>query len=218
MTAPILIIGNKRYSSWSLRPWLLLRENGVEFREERVSLYQGAYKAELLRRSPAGKVPILLDDDVTVWDSLAICEYAAERFELAHGWPRDRRARALARSICAEMHAGFPALRTTCSMNVARAPSPVLMSEAALADASRVLSLWSDALARSGGPFLFGDFSIADAFYAPVAIRFDRYALLADREEPAARAWVDRVLALPAMRAWVDAGRAETDLLPQFER
>lgn len=218
MTAPILVIGNKRYSSWSLRPWLLLRQNGVDFREERVALYQGSYKDEILRRSAAGKVPALIDGDLVVWESIAICEYAVERFDLAHGWPRDRARRATARSICAEMHAGFAALRTTCTMNVARTPSPVPMSEAAQADVARVLAIWNEALARSGGPFLFGDFSIADAFYAPVAIRFDRYALFGDREEPAARAWVDRVLALPAMREWVDAGIAETERLPQFEK
>jgi glutathione S-transferase len=218
MTAPILVIGNKRYSSWSLRPWLLLRHNGVDFREERVSLYQGSYKDEILRRSPAGKVPALIDDGLVVWESIAICEYAVERFDLALGWPRDRALRATARSICAEMHAGFAALRTHCTMNVARTPSPVALPEAAEADVARVLAIWNDALARSGGPFLFGDFSIADAFYAPVAIRFDRYALFGARAEPAARAWVERVLALPAMREWVDAGIAETERLPQFEK
>lgn len=229
MSSPLLVIGNKRYSSWSLRPWLLLRVDGVEFREQRVSLYQGAYKPEILQLSPAGKVPVLIHGDVTVWDSLAICEYAAESLGISRGWPRDVKARAHARSICAEMHAGFSALRTRCTMNVARTPAPVELDPATVADVARIRDLWSDCLARYGGPFLFGDFTIADAFYAPVAVRFDRYRLFASGAAPdaeaaerprdaAARAWVDRVLALPAMREWIAAGVAETDLLPQFEK
>ena len=223
MSSPLLVVGNKRYSSWSLRPWLLLRVNGVDFREQRVSLYQGEYKPEILRISPAGKVPVLIDGDVTVWDSLAICEYAAESLGISRGWPRDVKARAHARSITAEMHAGFAALRTRCTMNVARTPSSVELDAPAAADVARVRSIWSDCLARYGGPFLFGDFGIADAFYAPVAVRFDRYRLFSptdatDAGDAAARAWVERVLALPAMREWVAAGVAETDLLPQFEK
>ncbi len=223
MSSPLLVIGNKRYSSWSLRPWLLLRVNDVDFREQRVSLYQGDYKPEILQASPAGKVPVLVNGDVTVWDSLAICEYAAESLGIARGWPRDVKARAHARSICAEMHAGFAALRTRCTMNVARPPSPVELDAATAADVSRIRALMSDCLARYGGPFLFGDFTIADAFYAPVAIRFDRYRLFSpaaasDAGDAAARAWVERVLALPAMREWIAAGRAETDVLPQFEK
>ncbi len=217
MTTPLLVIGNKRYSSWSLRPWLLLRVNGIELREERVSLYQGDYKRELFARSPAGKVPVLVDGEVTVWDSLAICEYAAERFGLRHGWPKDAKARARARSITAEMHAGFVGLRSRCGMNVARVPAPVALDEAAAADVARVRELWGDALARSGGPFLFGDFSIADAFYAPVAVRFDRYALFSP-EDATIRAYAERLLALPDMQAWVAAGVAETDLVAQFEQ
>ena len=219
MTRPLLVVGNKRYSSWSLRPWLLLRQNGVDFDEERVSLFHGEYKAEILRRSPAGKVPVLIHGDVVVWDSLAIAEYAAEALGLSHGWPRELAARAHARAICAEMHAGFVALRTSCSMNVARTPSAVALDDATRADVVRVLAIWEGCLAASGGPFLFGSFSIADAFYAPVAVRFDRYRLFDGAgAHPASRAWVDRVLALPATQEWVEAGRAETDLIASYEK
>lgn len=215
--SPLLIIGNKRYSSWSLRPWLLLRMNAIPFAEKRVSLYQGKYKQEILGYSPAGKVPVLVDETVVVWESLAICEYAAENFGLHHGWPLDFRLRAQARAICSEMHGGFTALRSECGMNVARRSAVTSLSAAAKADVMRIKTMWTDCLAHQGGPFLYGSFSIADAFYAPVVIRFDRYQLL-DKEDKTLRDYVDRMLALPPMQEWIAAGCAETELLSQFEQ
>jgi glutathione S-transferase len=170
-----------------------------------------------LRYSPAGKLPILVDEATVVWESLAICEYAAENFALHHGWPLDYRLRAHARAICSEMHGGFAALRTECGMNVARKPAAVKLSMAASADVMRIKTMWTDCLADHGGPFLYGGFSIADAFYAPVVIRFDRYQLL-DEEDKTLRDYVDRMLALPPMQEWIAAGCAETELLPQFEQ
>ncbi len=214
--APLLVIGNKRYSSWSLRPWLLLRMNAIAFSESRIALYQGDYRQEILRHSPAGKVPVLVDETTVVWDSLAICEYAAENFALHHGWPLDYRLRAQARAICAEMHSGFAALRQECGMNVARKPAAINLSSAAQADVARIKTMWTDCLIHQGGPFLYGGFSIADAFYAPVVIRFDRYRLL-DEGDAALRDYVERMLALPPMQEWMAAGCAEIERLVQFE-
>lgn len=214
--SPLLIIGNKRYSSWSLRPWLLLRMNALAFTEKRIALYQGEYKQEILRYSPAGKVPVLVDETTVVWESLAICEYAAENFALHHGWPLDYQLRAQARAICSEMHGGFAALRNECGMNVARQPATAHLTMAACADVKRIKTIWTECLAHHGGPFLYGGFSIADAFYAPVVLRFDRYQLL-DKEDKSLQDYVDRMLALPPMHEWIAAGCAEIERLPQFE-
>jgi len=210
MSLPTLVIGNKNYSSWSLRPWLLLRHFGVAFDEVRLLLDTPGFAAAVRRHSPTGKVPALHDGDVQVWDSLAICEYANERWLGGRGWPTDLAARALARAAAAEMHAGFVALRTQLPMNSRRVPDAYRWDAAAQRDIDRVQDLWRqlrDAHGH-GGAFLCGDFGIVDAMYAPVAIRFDGYGVPVDAE---ARRYLDALFALPAMREWRAAAAAETE-------
>ncbi len=220
-----LVIGNKNYSSWSLRPWIYLKQHGIAFNEVNVLLYQGDYQAQLARYTPAGKVPVLVDGATTVWDSLAILEYLAERFadKSNPGWPAAPGARALARSVSAEMHSGFQALRQHLCMNV-RKVYPWRPAGAAnawppevMADVARIEAAWEQCRAlRSGdGPFLFGAFSIADAMYAPVVWRFHGYSVPLGTS---ARAYVDAMLALPAMREWLAGALAETAHLPQYDR
>jgi glutathione S-transferase len=202
-----LIIGNKRYSSWSLRPWLALAHHEIAFEEILIPLYRDGSKEAILEHSPSGKVPALIDGGTTVWDSLAILEYLAERFPDLGLWPHDPARRALARSISAEMHGGFTSLRNELPMDLA--PSdPGKAHSAAEADIARVTEIWRQCRAAAGaeGPFLFGAFGAADCMYAPVVIRFDRYRVPLD---PACRAYADAVLDLPAMRHWVEAGMAE---------
>jgi len=204
-----LSIGNKNYSSWSLRPWLVLVEAGIPFTERLVSLQADAGKAARFAALPAGRVPVLEHDGLLVWDSLAICEYLAERHPGL--WPADAPARAVARSMCAELHAGFGALRSEMSMDV-RARRPWRRRSPALqADLARVERLWSEARARfgAGGPLLFGRFSIADAFFAPVAFRFRTYGVAPGG---AAAGYLEALLALPGMRAWEAAGRDDERL------
>lgn len=210
-----LIIGNRNYSSWSLRPWLFLRLNQVDFDTQRIALYTDTAKAEITQHSPAGKVPVLIDGDIHVWDSLAICEYAIERLGLP-GWPAETKARAQARSLVAEMHSGFGALRNQCPMNCRRAPALLAHDAAAAADIRRVDAIWTYCREQSAahGPGLFGDWSLVDAFYAPVVLRFHRFCLPCS--EPARR-YMDAVLDLPAMQEWVMAAQQETEVLPQFE-
>lgn len=211
-----LYIGNRNYSSWSLRPWLFLKMNNIPFDEVRIPLYAAQSKAEILKVSPSGKVPLLVDGNLRVWDSLAICEHAIERFDPPSAWPRDAAARAEARSLVAEMHSGFGALRSQLSMNCRRAPAPAPYDDAAADDIRRIDALWTSCRARfaAAGPGLFGAWSLVDAFYAPVVLRFDRYCLPCS---PAARDWMDAVLALPGMQQWVAAARREAEVLPQFE-
>jgi glutathione S-transferase len=206
----LLVIGNKAYSSWSLRPWVYMRQQGIAFEERRVPLFQGDYHAELLRYSPAARVPVLVDGPVTVWDSIAILEYLAEKFPGKPGWPADAAARARARAVSAEMHSGFTAMREHLSMNVRRRyPARAWPAEVA-ADLERVAAIWGEA----EGPFLFGAFGIADAMYAPVAWRVLTYAVpLAGK----ARAYCDALLALPAMRAWEAEARAEPEVIAKYE-
>ncbi|NYZ17250.1 glutathione S-transferase family protein [Azospirillum sp. RWY-5-1] len=203
-----LILGSKAYSSWSLRPWLALKQTGLPFAELVIPLRQPDTRARILEHSPAGKVPVLRHGDLTVWDSLAICEYVAELAPEAALWPADPAARAIARAVSAEMHAGFQALRSSMPMDLKRRAPGEGMTDATATDIARITALWADCRARfgEGGPFLFGRFSIADAMYAPVVTRFDTYAVALDST---ARAYADAVLALPAMRDWTDAGRAE---------
>jgi glutathione S-transferase len=218
-----LFIANKNYSSWSLRAWLLMRQAGIDFSERRLRLEVtegSAFKAALLAHAPTGRVPLLIDDDgFAVWDSLAIAEYLAESFPAKQLWPADRHARARARSVCAEMHSGFTALRTRCPMNIeASLPEvgarlPTEWPDAA-ADLNRIDAMWSEALAKSGGPFLFGSFSVADAFYAPICARIRTYALPVSE---GALAYIERVHALPAMQAWCEAARAEHDFIAEDE-
>lgn len=212
-----LVIGNKNYSSWSMRPWLALKACHVPFEEVSIPLYTGPQdKARILAFSPAGKVPVLVDGDVTVWDSLAIIEYLAERFPEAGLWPSDPARRAHARSICAEMHSGFQALRNECGMNLHRPVAAKPLSDAALADIARIEAIWTGCRARHAddGPFLFGAFGAADAMYAPVVHRFRIYAIAAG---PVAAAYIAAVLAQPDVAEWTREGLAETTLIPRFE-
>jgi glutathione S-transferase len=212
-----LVIGNKNYSSWSMRPWLALRACNIAFEEEFISLYTGeADKKRILAFTHSGKVPVLVDGDITVWDSLAIIEYVAERFPEAHLWPEDRASRAHARSISAEMHSGFAALRNECGMNLHRSVGAIALSENARADIARVQQIWIECRERYGksGPFLFGAFSGADAMFAPVVHRFRTYAI---EVAPKARDYMDAMMALPAFQEWTRAGLAETIVIEKFE-
>ena len=211
-----LYIANKNYSSWSLRPWALMRTLNIPFEERFERFVPGGSWSAFRSFSPTGKVPTLVDGRTIVWDSLAICEYLADKFPGLNLWPQAADARAIARSVCAEMHSGFAALRTHMSMNCrARFPGKGRTPEV-LADIARITTIWNDCRARFGGngPFLFGEFTIADAMYAPVVLRFETFAVVLDI---AARAYADAVLALPALREWVTAGSAETERLLQFE-
>jgi len=212
-----LVIGNKNYSSWSMRPWLALRANDIAFEEVFIPLYTGdADKQRILGYTHSGKVPALIDGDVTIWDSLSIIEYAAERFPQAGLWPSDRAARAHARSISAEMHSGFMALRNECGMNLHRPVRAIALSPDARANIARVQQIWTECRARYGsaGPFLFGAFGAADAMFAPVVHRFRTYAIAL---EPAAQAYMDTMMALPAFQEWTRAGLAETIVIERFE-
>jgi glutathione S-transferase len=213
-----LYIGNKNYSSWSLRPWLLMTHFGIPFEEVKLRLSFTAaspFKERLAAITPTGRVPVLVDDGFPVWESLAIAEYLAERFPAKGLWPGDARARARARSVCCEMHTGFSALRNHCPMNI-EASLPEIGAQILEAqpevhrDLARIAQMWTGLLDEHGGPFLFGRFSIADAFFAPVCSRVRTYALPLPE---AARGYVERIFALPAMQAWVEAALAECDFL-----
>jgi glutathione S-transferase len=214
----ILVIGNKNYSSWSMRPWLALRANNIAFEEVFIPLYTGeADKKRILGFTPSGKVPTLVDGDVTVWDSLAIIEYAAERFPEARLWPEDRAGRAHARSISAEMHSAFVALRSECPMNLHRPVGAITLSADARADIARIQQIWTDCRERYGksGPFLFGAFGGADAMFAPVVHRFRTFAI---EVEPQVRDYMDTMTSLPAFQEWTRAGLAETLLIERVEK
>lgn len=211
-----IYIGNKNYSSWSLRAWLALKAAGPDFEEVLIPLYIPGSKPAILRHSPSGKVPALRHGAVIVWDSLAIAEYLAERFPAAGLWPATVEARAEARAVSAEMHGGFLALRRHLPMNLRkRVPDHALTPEAE-ADVARVTGLWSDCRRRFGqaGPFLFGTFTIADAMYAPVVSRFKTYAVALD---DMAQTYAEAVWAYPAMREWAAAAEKEPMVLEQFE-
>ena len=222
MAALKLAIGNKNYSSWSMRPWLALRASDIPFVETLIPLYTDnpADKDQILSFSRAGKVPVLVDGDVTVWDSLAIIEYIAERYPEKKLWPDDVAARAHARSVCAEMHSGFVALRNECGMNLHRPIRPVVLSADAKANVARIEEIWRECRARYGakgpvkGPFLFGRFGAADAMYAPVVHRFRTYAI---DVAPDTKAYMETMLALPAFQEWTREGLAETLLIAKFE-
>ncbi|MDQ3060445.1 MAG: glutathione S-transferase family protein [Pseudomonadota bacterium] len=212
-----LYIGNKNYSSWSMRPWVVLKQAGIAFEEIIVrfdSFEAGSgFKQQISTLNPAGKVPVLDDDGLLVWDTLAIAEYLAERFPERHLWPQDVRARARARSICAEMHSGFGALRSACPMNIeARLPDigqQVWREQPAVrADVTRLVAMWRELLAEHHGPLLFGEFSIADAFFAPVCMRLANYALPVPAD---IAAYIERVSALPGVKAWINDALAEND-------
>jgi len=212
-----LVIGNKNYSSWSMRPWLALRGSAIPFEEIFIPLYTGqADKDRILGFARSGKVPILIDGDVTVWDSLSIIEYVAERFPQARLWPEDRGERAHARSISAEMHSGFLPLRNECGMNLHRPVGAISLSEDARANIARIQEIWTDCRARYGerGPFLFGGFGAADAMFAPVVHRFRTYAIAVSLE---VKNYMETMTAFPAFREWTEAGLAETIVIEKFE-
>ena len=211
-----LIIGNKNYSSWSFRPWIGLRAAGIAFAEEVIPLYDEGSKGQILKHSPAGKVPILIDGEVRVWESLAILEYLAEKFPAAGLWPADATARAHARAISTEMHAGFVPLRRQCGMNMWRPPAKRALDDDAKADIARIEAIWTDTRARfgAGGPFLFGRFSAADAMYAPIVSRFETYMI--DVTAPAAD-YMQAMIALPAWQEWRRAALKENWVIAKFE-
>jgi glutathione S-transferase len=212
-----LHIGNKNYSSWSMRPWVLMRGTGIAFEEVMVRFDSFAPGSEFRQTmdavSPTGKVPLLEDDGLMVWDSLAIAEYLSERFPEKQLWPADRAARARARSVCAEMHSGFAGLRSACPMNI-EASLPVAGALAmrdkpdVRTDLARITHMWSALLAEYGGPMLFGSFSVADAFFAPVVMRLRTYALPVPAD---VTAYMQRLVEQPGVRDWIDGALAEQD-------
>ncbi len=204
---PTLVIANKLYSSWSLRPWLLMKQLGVAFDEVLIPLDLPDTRAKVLKHSPAGKVPILIDGDVTVWESIAIMEYVGETFG-APVWPESREARAMARSVAAEMHAGFQALRSACPMNLGKKFAQKDRGGSVSRDVARFSEIVRQAREGfgAGGPFLFGAFSAADAMYAPLATRLDTYSIPLDAPT---RAYVDAILSLPAFQEWRSAALRE---------
>ena len=214
-----LVIGNKNYSSWSMRPWVLLKQAGIAFDERKIRFDaftpESQFKTELASVTPTGRVPVLIAGDLTVWDTLAIAEYLAETFPAKQLWPHDAAARARARSVCAEMHSGFGALRSHLPMNIEAAlpevGARVLAEQAAVRDdVERLVAMWSDLLDAHGGPLLFGDFSIADAYFAPVVMRLKTYGV----PVPASiGAYMARVVELPGIAAWIADARAERDFL-----
>jgi glutathione S-transferase len=212
---PTLVIGNKLYSSWSLRPWLLLRELAVSFDEILIPLDQPDTKAAILRHSPAGRVPVLVDGETAVWESIAIIEYAGERFDIPV-WPTDREARAMARSVAAEMHAGFQGLRSACPMNLGKRFASRDRGEDVDRDVARFSEIVNGMRHRFGqsGPFLFGAFTGADAMFAPLVTRLETYGIAVD---PVTRGYVDAILALPSFQAWREAALREPWVLTQDE-
>ena len=211
-----LTIGNKNYSSWSMRPWFAMKVAGIPFEETVISLNAPDFKERLLKISGTGKVPTLVDGEVRVWESLAILEYLAETIPAAKLWPADRAARAHARAVANEMHAGFLPLRRQCPMNLWRPVKRMELNADAVANVRRIDAMWSDCRARygGGGPFLFGAFTAADAMYVPVVSRLHTYAVAVS---PASTAYVNAVMALPAWREWHAAALEEEWVLPEDE-
>ena len=212
-----IYLGNKNYSSWSLRPWLVLKQTGVPFDEIVIPLYEPTSKATIMKYSPSGGVPALKHGELVVWDSLAICEYLAESFPTFHLWPRDHDARAVARSVCAELHSGFQALRAHLPTNIRSSFPNRGVTPEVQADVNRVMAIWRDCRKRFGkgkGEFLFGHFSIADATYAPVVTRFRTYKIDLERE---AQVYCDTIMALPAMQEWIAAARNEPMIIDRYE-
>lgn len=211
-----LVIGNKNYSSWSFRPWLAMKVAGIAFQETVISLDARDFRPRLTALSGAGKVPVLIDSDIHVWESLAILEYLAEKFPSAALWPRDPRARPHARAIASEMHAGFLPLRRQLPMNMRRPVKPRALEPDAAANVERIDAIWNECRRRfgTGGPFLYGAFSAADAMYGPVVSRFHTYAV---EISTVARAYMGAVMALPAWGEWLEAARSEPWVLPEDE-
>lgn len=211
-----LYIGNKAYSSWSLRPWMVLRHFAIPFADETIQLDQPTTAAAIGQHSPTGRVPTLVADDTVVWESLAIIEYVAERFPDKPIWPTDAAARATARALAAEMHAGFTRLRQVCPTNFRRPRRAIAIPDDVRRDVDRIEAAWADARARwgQGGPFLFGAFTAADAMFAPVVNRFDTYAIPV---RPETQAYMDAVQALPAWQAWIEGAHAEPWRIERYD-
>lgn len=211
-----LIIGNKNYSSWSFRPWLAMKVAGIAFEETVISLDAPDFKARLAAFGGTGKVPLLIDGDTCVWESLAILEYLAEQFPAAALWPKEAKARAHARAIASEMHAGFPTLRRDLPMNVRRPVKAQPLKAAAAADALRIDAIWNECRTHfcAAGPFLYGTFGAADAMYAPVVARFSTYAV---EVSATSRSYMQAIMALPAWSEWRAAARREPWVLPHDE-
>jgi glutathione S-transferase len=211
-----LIIGNKNYSSWSFRPWLAMKVAGIDFVEMLISLEAADFKDRVRAVSPAGRVPVLIDGDTVIWESLAILEYLADKFPAAGVWPKQANAKAHARAVASEMHAGFQGLRRHLPMNMWRPVRPRVLDDAAKIDAARIEAIWSECRSKfgDGGPFLFGAFGAADAMYAPVVSRFHTYGVEVGAD---ARAYMEAIMALPAFVAWREAARREPWVLPHDE-
>ena len=209
-----LVIGNKNYSSWSMRPWVLMTHFGIPFEEIRIPLYTPAWQEQIHKVSPTGKVPCLIFGANTVWDSLAIAETLHERHPAPGLYPADPAARALARSVSAEMHSGFATIRTQMSMNIRLAVVHAMASEALRSEVRRVQEIFATCLARSGGPYLFGQFSVADAMYAPVVMRFRSYGVPLDAP---CEAYRETIVRNPAVARWISDANAEAEIIPDYE-
>lgn len=201
-----LIIANKKYSSWSMRPWLAMKVAGIEFEEELSPFDHSTNHEHFWKFSPTKKVPVLIHDGLTVWDSLAMLEYIAELYPEKNLWPKDQKQRAHARAISHEMHSGFAAMRGECPMNMNRIPGAIALSDEAKADIKRIETIWAGCLDQYDGPYLFGEFSIADAMYAPVVNRIDVYQL---SNTPAVQQYSQTISRLPAWQQWEAEGKAE---------
>lgn len=211
-----LILGNKNYSSWSLRPWIAMRNAGIPFEEEVIPLYEPGSAERMAAYSPTGKVPVLIDGDMVIWESLAILEHIAERFPKAQLWPADAKARACARAISSEMHAGFLPLRKHFPMNMRREVRKLDLADDVAANVCRIEQIWTDCRQRfgAGGSFLFGAFGAADAMYAPIVSRFESYAIGVG---PVAKDYMTAMMALPAWIEWRNAGVVEPWVMPGNE-
>ena len=205
-----LVIGTKNYSSWSLRAWLFLVESGLEFSEVRLPLFSSQWYETINQYSPAGRVTVLLDKDLAIWDSAVIYDYVLETQPGTVAWPHGKRERAVARSLCAEMHSGFNGIRSQLPQNIRARRSPPPLSQNTLAEIARVEAMWADCRNRYGGPWLFGEFSLADVVYAPVALRFVTYGITL---KPAAQAFVAAIQELPSIQRWATASAAESERL-----
>lgn len=216
MSQMTLVIGNKNYCSWPLKPWLAMKQFGIEFNEVRIPICTPDSERQIRQYSPTGKRPVLIEEELVIWDSLAICEYLVERFPNRQWWPPDLKIRAVARSICAEMHSGFSHLRQQMPLNC-RAKLPGKgMTPAVQKDIDRIAEIWRNCRQKFGGsgPMLFGEFTIADAMFSSEVLRFNTYDVRLDSES---QDYVEAVLALPSIRAWLEAAQSEVEVVPQFE-
>ncbi len=209
-----LIIGNQNYSSWSLRPWILLKYYNISFQQHRIKLFTDDMFSEMSEYCPNNKVPVLIDNNIKIWDSLAICEYVNEQYLSGKAWPEQTEQKALARSICAEMHSNFFALRDEMPMNCRRLPSPINYSDDCQNDIDRIINIWEECLHKSNGEFLFDKFTIADAFYLPVISRFSSYQVKVPEK---VSCYMKHMLSLPCYQAWIKASQQEIEEISNAE-